>query len=128
MFLTNLLTGRACDGFEHVGGFWDLDDKQRADGVDVGGLAHRDDVVLARDRVGRRDSAGAFHLLGDLEGSPGRRVDQDISLHAATPKFRPARTTSAYLCQRDLRARIMTSSVTLAPDRTTTTFSFGLGL
>src|SRR5713101_3203469 len=83
------------DRLENTFDLLDVFDDQRTDRVDIWGLAHGDDVVLAGDRIGRGDAFDTLHPLGDLDRPPGRRVDQDISLHPSIPKSGLSNTVSA---------------------------------
>src|SRR5919204_3333432 len=76
---------QAGDGLEDAVDLLDLVDDQGADGVHVRGLADGDDVVLTGDGVRGGDARHALHLLGHLQGTPGRRVDEDVRLHLLTP-------------------------------------------
>src|SRR5882762_8099497 len=95
LMTTNLFDSQACNCLEDAVDLLDLVDDQRPDRVDIRRFADSDDVVFASDRVGRSDASDAFHLLGDLERSTRRRVDQDISLHSPTPKSSRRKTESA---------------------------------
>src|SRR5207244_938232 len=60
----------AGDGLEDAVDLLDLLDDQLSDRVDVGGLTHRDHVVLTGYRVGGRDAALPLDLSGDLDRPP----------------------------------------------------------
>lgn len=73
------------DRLEHALRLLDVIHDQLTHRVDVRSLADGDDVVLARDRVGRRDARLTLDVASDVDRPARRRIDQHVGLHWSFP-------------------------------------------